>query len=214
MAASHTAGDVDGSAPGTALAAYTELLETLCAGGPGIAPRCAADLLAEPRLPRCATNMWRNCTASRIGGVRRAALARHLEEYGKTRGAVSELASSLLALATGYAALSKAAPPPAPTLRRHGRRHDHRPASRHHQLPGWVRPVGACCARSFPSRPRRELVKATTGAMLAAIGVVTALAWIVLDPLLATTGIRSAGSTASSPWARSCVEAAAARIGP
>ena len=30
---------------------------------------------------------------------------------------------------------------------------------------------------------------ATTGALLAAGGVVTALAWIVLDPLLATTGI-------------------------
>jgi hypothetical protein len=32
-------------------------------------------------------------------------------------------------------------------------------------------------------------VAATTGALLAAGGVVTALAWIVLDPLLATTGL-------------------------
>src|SRR5262249_62145355 len=35
---------------------------------------------------------------------------RHLAEYGKTRGAVSELAGSLLHLAAGYAALSKATP--------------------------------------------------------------------------------------------------------
>src|SRR5262249_60068099 len=40
----------------------------------------------------------------------RAALERHLEEYGKTRGAVSELAGSLLHLVAGYAALSKATP--------------------------------------------------------------------------------------------------------
>src|SRR2546422_2747216 len=40
----------------------------------------------------------------------RAALARHLAEYGKTRGAVSELAGSLLNLAAGYAALRKATP--------------------------------------------------------------------------------------------------------
>src|SRR5262249_62417768 len=33
------------------------------------------------------------------------------------------------------------------------------------------------------------VVAATTGALLAGGGVVTALAWIVLDPLLATTGL-------------------------
>jgi hypothetical protein len=40
----------------------------------------------------------------------RGALERHLEEYGNTRGAVSELAGSLITLAAGYAALSKATP--------------------------------------------------------------------------------------------------------
>src|SRR5262249_59730830 len=40
----------------------------------------------------------------------RTALERHLEEYGKTRGAVSELAGSLLNLIAGYASLSKATP--------------------------------------------------------------------------------------------------------
>ena len=49
--------------------------------------------------------------------------------------------------------------------------------------------VGAWYYAVFPVAASAGLVAATTGAMLAAIGVVTALAWIVLDPLLATTGI-------------------------
>ena len=41
----------------------------------------------------------------------------------------------------------------------------------------------------FPVSASAGLVAATTGTMIAAVGVVTALAWIVIDPLLATTGI-------------------------
>ncbi len=97
----------------------------------------------------------------------RAALERHLEEYGKTRGAVSELAGSLINLAAGYAALSKATP-------------------------------GALSAGTAAATAIAQHIAianfwlglaATTGTLLAAVGVVTALAWIVIDPLLATTGI-------------------------
>jgi hypothetical protein len=49
--------------------------------------------------------------------------------------------------------------------------------------------VGAWYYAVFPVSASAGLVAATTGAMLAAVGMVTALAWIVLDPLLATTGI-------------------------
>ena len=49
--------------------------------------------------------------------------------------------------------------------------------------------MGAWYYAVFPVAASAGLVAATTGAMLAAGGVVTALAWIVLDPLLATTGI-------------------------
>ena len=49
--------------------------------------------------------------------------------------------------------------------------------------------VGAWYYAVFPISASAGLVAATTGAMLAAVGVVTALAWIVLDPLLATTGM-------------------------
>ena len=49
--------------------------------------------------------------------------------------------------------------------------------------------MGAWYYTVFPVAASAGLVVVTTGAMLAAVGVVTALAWIVLDPLLATTGI-------------------------
>jgi len=116
----------------------------------------------------------------------RAALERHLEEYGKTRGAVSELAGSLLNLAAGYAALSKATPgalsagTAAATA-----------IAQHLAIANfWLgSTVGAWYYAVFPVAASAGLVAATTGAMLAAGGVVTALAWIVLDPLLATTGL-------------------------
>jgi hypothetical protein len=116
----------------------------------------------------------------------RAALERHLEEYGKTRGAVSELAGSLLNLAAGYVALRKATPgalsagtATATAIAQHI-------AIAHFWLGSTV---GTWYYAVFPVSASAGLVAATTGAMLAAVGVVTALAWIVLDPVLATTGI-------------------------
>src|SRR5919109_3119034 len=116
----------------------------------------------------------------------RAALERHLEEYGKTRGAVSELAGSLINLAAGYAALSKATPgalsagTAAATA-----------IAQHIAIANfWLgSTLGSWYYAVFPVSASAGLVAATTRAMIAAVGVVTALAWIVLDPLLATTGI-------------------------
>jgi hypothetical protein len=116
----------------------------------------------------------------------RAALERHLEEYGKTRGAVSELAGSLINLAAGYAALRKATPgalsagTAAATA-----------IAQHSAIANfWLgATVGAWYYAVFPVSASAGLVAATTGIMIAAVGVVTALAWIVIDPLLATTGI-------------------------
>ena len=116
----------------------------------------------------------------------RAALERHLEEYGKTRGAVSELAGSLITLAAGYAALSKATPgalsagTAAATA-----------IAQHLAIANfWLgSTVGAWYYAVFPVSVSAGLVAATSGAMIAAVGVLTALAWIVIDPLLANTGI-------------------------
>jgi Family of unknown function (DUF6635) len=116
----------------------------------------------------------------------RAALERNLEEYGKTRGAVSELAGSLITLAAGYAALSKATPgalsagTAAATA-----------IAQHLALANfWLgSTLGSWYYAVFPVSASAGLVAATTGAMIAAVGVLTALAWIVIDPLLAKTGI-------------------------
>ena len=116
----------------------------------------------------------------------RAALERHLEEYGKTRGAVSELAGSLINLAAGYAALRKATPgalsagTAAATA-----------IAQHIAIANfWLgSTLGAWYYAVFPVSASAGLVAATTGTMIAAGGVLTALAWIVIDPLLATTGI-------------------------
>ena len=116
----------------------------------------------------------------------RAALERHLEEYGKTRGAVSELAGSLINLAAGYAALSKATPGALSA----GTAAATAIAQQIAIANFWLgATLGAWYYAVFPVSASAGLVAATTGAMLAAVGVVTALAWIVIDPLLATTGI-------------------------
>jgi hypothetical protein len=116
----------------------------------------------------------------------RAALERHLAEYGTTRGAVSELAGSLIHLAAGYATLSKATPgalsagTTAATA-----------IAQHLAIANfWLgSTLGAWYYAVFPVAASAGLVAATTGAILAAGGVVTAMAWLVLDPLLAHTGL-------------------------
>src|SRR5262249_45762199 len=116
----------------------------------------------------------------------RAALERHLEEYGKTRGAVSELAGSLLHLVAGYAALSKATPgalsagTAAATA-----------IAQHLAIANfWLgSTVGAWYYAVFPVAASAGLVAAPPGAPLAAGGAGAPPAWIILDPLLATAGI-------------------------
>ena len=115
----------------------------------------------------------------------RAALERHLEEYGKTRGAVSELAGSLITLAAGYAALSKATPGALSAGTAEEAIDQHLAIANF-----WLgSTVGAWYYAVFPVSVSAGLVAATSGAMIAAVGVLTALAWIVIDPLLANTGI-------------------------
>jgi hypothetical protein len=167
---------------------YTELLELPYAQEGRASHRDALmeHILAEPWIAAlCDAYVTQLHSVAELPAFR-AALERHLEEYGKTRGAVSELAGSLITLAAGYAALSKATPgalsagTAAATA-----------VAQHLAITNfWLgATVGAWYYAVFPVAASAGLVAATTGAMLAAGGVVTALAWIVLDPLLATTGI-------------------------
>jgi hypothetical protein len=167
---------------------YTELLELPYAQAGRAAHHDALleHILAEPRIAAlCEAYVTQLHSVAKRPDFR-AALERHLAEYGATRGAVSELAGSLINLAAGYAALSKATPgalsagTAAATA-----------IAQHLAITNfWLgSTVGAWYYAVFPVAASAGLVVATTGALLAAVGVVTALAWIVLDPLLATTGI-------------------------
>jgi hypothetical protein len=167
---------------------FTELLELPYAQEGRAAHRDALleHILADPEIAALCDAYLTHLHSVVERPVFRAALERHLAEYGKTRGAVSELAGSLLHLAAGYAALSKATPgalsagtAAATAIAQHL-------AITHFWLGSTV---GAWYYTVFPVAASAGLVAATTGALLAAGGVVTALAWIVLDPLLATTGL-------------------------
>jgi hypothetical protein len=167
---------------------YTELLELPYAQEGRASHRDALleHILADPRIAALCEEYLTKLQSVADRPAFRAALERHLEEYSKTRGAVSELAGSLLNLAAGYAALSKATPgalsagTAAATA-----------IAQHIAIANfWLgATVGSWYYAVFPISASAGLVAATTGAMLAAVGVLTALAWIVIDPLLATTGI-------------------------
>src|SRR5499433_4179920 len=163
---------------------YTELLELPYAQEGRASHRDALleHILADPEIAALCDAYLTHLHGVAEQPAFRAALERHLAEYGKTRGAVSELAGSLINLAAGYAALSKATPgalsagTAAATA-----------IAQHIAIANfWLgSTLGAWYYAVFPVSASAGLVAATTGAMIAAVGVLTALAWIVIDPLLA-----------------------------
>jgi len=167
---------------------YTELLELPYAQEGRASHRDALmeHILAEPWIAALCDEYLTQLHSIADRPAVRAALERHLAEYGKTRGAVSELAGSLINLAAGYAALSKATPGALSA----GTAAATAIAQQIAIANFWLgATLGAWYYAVFPVSASAGLVAATTGAMIAAVGVVTALAWIVIDPLLATTGI-------------------------
>jgi hypothetical protein len=167
---------------------YTELLELPYVQEGRISHRDALmeHILAEPEIAALCYPYLTHLHSVADRPAFRAALARHLEEYGKTRGAVSELAGSLLHLAAGYAALSTATPGALSAGTAAATAVAQHIAIAHFWLGSTV---GAWYYAVFPVAASAGMVATITGTLLAAVGVVTALAWIVLDPLLATTGI-------------------------
>ena len=167
---------------------YTDLLELpyVHEGRASHRDALMEHILAEPWIAALCEEYMTTLQSVADRPAFRAALERHLEEYGKTRGAVSELAGSLINLAAGYAALRKATPgalsagTAAATA-----------IAQHIAIANfWLgSTLGAWYYAVFPVSASAGLVAATTGTMIAAGGVLTALAWIVIDPLLATTGI-------------------------
>src|SRR5712691_2483937 len=167
---------------------YTDLLELPYAHEGRVSHRDALleHILAEPGIAALCAEYVTQLHSVADRPAFRAALDRHLEEYGKTRGAVSELAGSLINLAAGYVALSKATPGALSA----GTAAATAIAQQIAIANFWLgATLGAWYYAVFPVSAAAGLVAATTGTMIAAVGIVTALAWIVIDPLLATTGI-------------------------
>jgi hypothetical protein len=110
----------------------------------------------------------------------------NLAEYGKTRIAVTELAGSLISLATSYAAFQKALPGVFST----GMASATAIAQHTAVANFWLgSTIGAWYYGLFPASASTGLIIATTGTLMAAVSAIAALSWIVLDPLLAKTGL-------------------------
>ena len=164
---------------------YTDLLELPYAqeGRESSRDALMEHILAEPWISALCDEYLTHLHSVAARPEFRRALERHLEEYGKTRGAVSELAGSLINLAAGYAALSKATP--------------------------GALSAGTAAATAMAQHMAiaNFWLGSTVGAWYYAVFPVSASAGLVA----ATTGAGSTDS--SPPWARSCVEAAVAIIG-
>ncbi|MGX2040743.1 DUF6635 family protein [Methylocaldum sp. MU1018] len=116
----------------------------------------------------------------------RQKLESNLAEYGKTRMAVTELAGSLISLAASYAAFNKALPGALSTGMAAAAA-----IAQHTAIANfWLGPaIGAWYYGLFPASASTGLIVATTGTMMAAVSAIAALSWVVVDPLLAKTGM-------------------------
>lgn len=166
---------------------YTELLELPYAQGERVShtDRLLENILNQPEIAALCESYLRQIRLNASRPAFRESLERNLAEYGKSRVAAGELTSNLITLATGYAAFHQATPgvlaggsAAAAAIAQHT-------AITHF----WLGPtLGAWYYALFPTTASAGLIIATTGVLMTAVGLVSALAWIVMDPLLALTG--------------------------
>jgi hypothetical protein len=166
---------------------HTELLELPLTQDGRISRRDALleAILAEPEIAALCDAYLLQIKSRAAHPDFQAALERNLAEYGKTRNAVSELAGSLLNLAAGYTALHQATPGALSA----GTAAATAIAQQIAIANFWLgSTIGGWYYAVFPVSASAGLIAATTGALMAAIGILATLSWIVIDPLLAKTG--------------------------
>jgi len=166
---------------------HTELLELPYRQGNRESSRDALleAILAEPEIAERCESYLAEIRSHAHRPELRAALERNLAEYSKTRLGVSDLAGSVISMATGYAAFQKATPGVMSVGSATAAAIAQQLAIANFSLGSTL---GSWYYAVFPASASAGLVVATTGAMLATVGVLAALSWIVLDPLLASTG--------------------------
>ena len=167
---------------------HTELLELPYRDGERVSEQDAllAEILAEPELAALC-HRYLEILQGRIHTPGfRAALEHNLAQLAVARTAAADLATSLITLASGYAALQKATPGAiAGGSALAG-------AIAHHVAVAnfWLGPtLGAWYYSVFPVTASAGLVVASTGALMASLAVVATLTGVVTDPLLAVTGV-------------------------
>ncbi len=166
---------------------HSELLELPYAEGGRVSERDALldAILREPEIvepcERYLAEIGRHASRADL----RPILERNLAEYAKTRVGVSDLAGSVLSLGLGVALFDKATPGAVSAGGAAAAAIAQQVALANFALgPA----LGSIYYGLFPATASAALLAATTGALMAGVGVVTALAWIVIDPLLARTG--------------------------
>jgi hypothetical protein len=166
---------------------HTELLELPYAADGRQSRRDALmeAILAEPEIAALCEEYMRALSSHVDRPEFRATLEQNLSEYGKTRAAVSEIAGNLMNLAAGYGVAQQVTPGAFSA----GSAAAAAIAQQFAIANFWLgSTAGAWYYAVFPATASAGLVAATTGALMAAVGVLAALSWVVIDPLLAKTG--------------------------
>ncbi len=166
---------------------HTELLELPYAEGDRASERDALldAILAQPeiteRCERYLDEIGRHAARADL----RPTLERNLAEYAKTRVGVADLAGSVISLGLGAAIFDKATPGAVSAGGAAAAAIAQQVAIANFALgPA----LGSIYYGIFPATASAGLLVATTGALMAGVGVLTALSWIVIDPVLARTG--------------------------
>ncbi len=167
---------------------YTELLELPYSQGERKSHKDAllAEILAEPVLARICKDYLDTIRRKLDEPDFRKALEHNLAQLAIARTAAADLAASIISLAAGYAAFQKATPGAvAGGTALAG-------AIAHHLAVSsfWLGPtLGAWYYSIFPASASAGLIVASVGTVMAALAVVSTLAGVVVDPILAATGV-------------------------
>jgi len=167
---------------------YTELLELPYHDGERESHQDAllAEILAEPAVAETCERYLEIIRRQVDHPGFKEALEHNLSQLALARTAAADLATSIITLATGYAAFHQATPGAvAGGSALAG-------AVAHHLAVSsfWLGPtLGSWYYSVFPVTASTGLIVASTGAVMAALAVVSTLAGVITDPLLAVTGV-------------------------
>ncbi len=167
---------------------YTELLELPYRDGEREARQDAllGEILSDPELAEiCDHYLEIICHKVDTPGFK-TALEHNLGQLALARTAASDLATSIITLATGYAAFHQATPGAiASGTAMAGVIAHHLAVSSF-----WLGPtLGTWYYTLFPVTASTGMIAASTGAIMGALALVSTLAGVVIDPLLTVTGI-------------------------